>query len=52
MVHFLWGCLFQFSTLFWISFREIKKLDGPKSEKLRSSWKGASSFSLLEPSSF
>jgi hypothetical protein len=25
MVHFLWGCLFQFSTLFWISFREIKK---------------------------
>jgi hypothetical protein len=27
-------------------------LDGPESEKLRSSWKCASSFSLLEPSRF
>jgi hypothetical protein len=28
------GCLFQLFSLFWISFREIQKLDGPKSEQL------------------
>jgi hypothetical protein len=48
----LGGVCFNLLTLFWISFREIQKLDGPKSAKLRSSWKGASSFSLFEPSSF
>jgi hypothetical protein len=41
------GVCFNFSALLWISFREIQKLDGPESEKLRSSWKVASSFSLL-----
>jgi hypothetical protein len=43
---------FCFLSLFWIGFWEIQKLDGPKSEKLRSAWKGAPSFSLLGPSSF
>jgi hypothetical protein len=47
-----WHICFSFSSRFWISFREIQKLDGPKSEKLKSSWKGTSSFSLLGPSSF
>jgi hypothetical protein len=46
------GCLFKLLSLLWISFRKIKKLDGQKNEKLRSSWKVASSFSLLDPSNF
>jgi hypothetical protein len=46
------GCLFQLFITLWISFWEIQKLDGLKSEKLRISWKGASSFSVLEPSNF
>jgi hypothetical protein len=48
----LGGVCFSFSSLFWISFHEIQKLDDPKSEKLRTSWKGASSFSLLGLSNF
>jgi hypothetical protein len=47
-VAFLGSVCFNFSSLLWISFREIQKLDGLKSEKLKSSWKGASSFSFLE----
>jgi hypothetical protein len=46
------GVCFSFSSLLWISFQEIQMLDGSKSKKLRSSWKGASSYSFLEPSRF
>jgi hypothetical protein len=45
------GVCFQLFIIF-ISFQEIQKLDDPKSEKLRSLWKGASNYSLLGPSSF
>jgi hypothetical protein len=31
---YLWPVCFSFSSLFWISFREIQKLDDSKSEKL------------------
>jgi hypothetical protein len=48
----LGGVCFNFFSLFWISFWEVQRLDGPKNEKLRSSWKGASSFLLLGLSSF
>jgi hypothetical protein len=48
----LGGVCFSFLSFLWISFQKIQKLNGPKSKKMRSSWKGASNFSLLEPSSF
>jgi hypothetical protein len=43
--------VFSFS-LFFISFWEIKKLDGHKSEKLRKSYIDAFSFSFFELSNF
>jgi hypothetical protein len=46
------GCLFPAFHHFFISFREIQKLDGPKSEKLEASIHELLSFSLLGPSSF
>jgi hypothetical protein len=43
----LGGVCFSFSSLFWISFHEIQKLDDPKSEKLRTSWKGAREYAIF-----
>jgi hypothetical protein len=45
----LGGVCFSFSSLLWISFREIQKL---RTLKTRSSWKGVSNFSFLESSNF
>jgi hypothetical protein len=47
----LGGVCFQLFVIF-ISFREIKKTDGPKSEKLEAPFPELLSFSLLGPSSF
>jgi hypothetical protein len=46
------GCLFPTFRHFFISFRKIKKLDGPKNEKLEVPFHELISFSLLGPSSF
>jgi hypothetical protein len=43
----LGGVCLNFSTLLWIRFQKIQKLDCPKSEKLRSSSKGASTSHFL-----
>jgi hypothetical protein len=48
----LWACLFPVFHHFFISFREIKKLDDSKSEKLEAPFHELLSFSLLGPSSF
>jgi MFS family permease len=45
---FFGAVCFSFSSPFWISFREIQKLDGPKSEKLMK----RCFFSFFGPSSF
>jgi hypothetical protein len=46
------GCLFPAFRHFFISFREIQKLDGLKSEKLEAPFHELPSFSLLGQSNF
>jgi hypothetical protein len=43
---------YNFLSFFFISFQEIQKLDGPKSEKPEVPFHELLSFSLLEPSDF
>jgi hypothetical protein len=49
-MYLLRGCLFLAFHQFFISFREIQKLDGLKSEKLKAPFREFLSFSLLGPS--
>jgi hypothetical protein len=46
------GCLFTVSSHFFISFQEIQKPDGTKSEKLEVPFHELLSFLFLGPSSF
>jgi hypothetical protein len=48
----LGGVCLQLFVIFFISFQEIQKLDGSKSEKLKAPFYELLSFSLSGPSSF
>jgi hypothetical protein len=52
LVKDLGGVCFQLFVIFFISSREIQKLDDTKSEKLEAPFQELLRFSLLEPSSF